>query len=90
MKRLVLLRVVLTTGTIFTQSPFDGTWIIQSDPSHLSKKPVEYVFANDKFRYSGYIANMEIKPCGRQYKSEVTSYWDTANRRWSLKTRKLA
>ncbi|HEY2118706.1 MAG TPA: hypothetical protein VGH37_05930 [Candidatus Acidoferrum sp.] len=80
MKRLFLL-LLLSTGASFAQSPFDGTWIIQSDPSQLPQKPVEYVLANGMFRCSGCIANVEIKSDGRDYKIEETSYWDTASAR---------
>lgn len=82
MKRLFLL-LLLSTGVSFAQSPFDGTWIIQSDPSQLPQKPVEYVLANGVFRCSGCIANMQIKSDGHDYKMDEASYWDTASVRIS-------
>jgi hypothetical protein len=82
MKKLLLL-LLLSTGATLAQSPFDGTWIIQSDPSQMPQNPVEYVLANGMFRCSGCIANMEIKSDGRDYKIEETTYWDTASVRIS-------
>ena len=67
MKKLFVL-LFLSTGTLFAQSPFDGTWIIHSDPSHLPHKPAEYILANGIFHCSGCIADMEVKPDGRDYK----------------------
>jgi hypothetical protein len=78
MKKLLFL-LILATGNSYAQSPFDGTWVIQSDPSQLPQKPVEYLLASGMFRCRGCIANMEIKADGRDHKIEETNYWDTAS-----------
>jgi hypothetical protein len=41
MKGLPLL-LILWAGTSFAQSPFDGSWIIDSDSTTVSEKPVVF------------------------------------------------
>ncbi len=78
MKKLLLL-LFFASGTSFAQSPFDGSWIIESDAAQLTQKPTEYLLANETFRCTGCIANIQIKADGREQKVEVTDYWDSAS-----------
>jgi hypothetical protein len=78
MKTLLVL-LLLSPGTSFAQSPFDGTWIINADTALLPQKPTEYVLANGMFRCSGCLANLQIKADGHDYKIAESSYWDTAS-----------
>ncbi len=78
MKRLLML-MLFATGASYAQSPFDGTWIIQSDPAQFSQKPVEYMLVKGTFRCTGCIVNIDINADGRDRKIAQTSYWDTAS-----------
>jgi hypothetical protein len=55
------------------QSPFDGTWIIDSKTTQLPQKPAEYLLAKGLFRW----ADKEIKADGNDQKVPATGYWDT-------------
>lgn len=78
MKKLILL-LLFPLGTCLAQSPFDGSWSIQSDTAELTQKPTEYVLANESFSCRGCIADVRIKADGQDQKIEATGYWDTAS-----------
>jgi len=80
MKGLPLL-LVLRAGTSFAQSPFDGTWIIDSDSTTVSEKPVVYLVAKGMIRCLGCTGNVKIKADGDDQKIPKGSYWDTASAR---------
>ena len=77
MKKLLLL-VLLLPAWWLAQSPFNGTWIIDSN-AQLPEKPVVYLLERGMFRCDGCLANGEIKADGDDQKVEKTSYWDTVS-----------
>jgi len=78
MKALLIL-LLLSPAAAFAQSPFDGTWLVNSDTVQLSQKPAVYLLAQGKFRCSDCLANREIQADGHDHKIAETSYWDTAS-----------
>lgn len=72
MKHLLLL-LLLWPGTLFAQSLFDGTWIIDSDRTQLPQKPSAFFLARGIFQWSG----TEIKADGTDQKVPATGYCDT-------------
>jgi hypothetical protein len=72
MRRLVLL-LTLWAGTSLAQSPFDGTWIIESGPMTAPAKPEIYLLANGVFRKTG----TQIKADGNDQTVPENGYWDT-------------
>jgi len=78
MKRLLAL-LLLIPGTSFAQSPFDGTWIINTDAEALPETPEVFVIANGIFRCSGCIEDIKIKADGRDHKAKNSAYSDTAS-----------
>lgn len=78
MKRLIIL-LFLTPVASFSQSPFDGAWVINKDTAPLPQKPAVYLLAKGMFRCSGCIVNMEIEADGYDHKVAAADYWDTVN-----------
>jgi hypothetical protein len=72
MKRLLFLLIVWA-GTSFWQSPFDGTWMIDSDSMTVPEKPAVYSLARGIFRSEG----AEIKADGSDQNVAENGYWDT-------------
>lgn len=79
MKRLTLTLLLLTPAASFSQSPFDGTWVMNSDTVPLPEKPSLYSLADGRFRCSGCIGDPEIKADGYDHKVAETAYYDTVN-----------
>lgn len=67
------LLLTLWAGTSFAQSPFDGTWLIESGPITAPGKPEIYLLANGVFRGTG----TEIKADGSDQKVPANGYWNT-------------
>ena len=76
MKRLLVL-LFLSPGTSFAQSPFDGTWIINTDTAKLPEKPEMYVLAKGMFRCLTCVPKIEVKADGHDQKIAGSSYFDT-------------
>jgi len=74
MKTLLAL-LLLSPIASLAQSPFDGTWIIDSNKTQLPQKSAEYLLANGKFQWAG----TEIKADGTDQKVPETGYWDTVS-----------
>ncbi len=72
MKTLLAL-LLLSPTVLLAQSPFDGTWIIDSNKTQLPEKPAEYLLADSKFQWVG----TEIRADGTDQKVPETGYWDT-------------
>jgi len=72
---IALLLVVLFPGTSRSQSPFDGTWIIDIDNNRnfAAEKPIEFSLADGIFRDG----NRVLKADGKDQEVPVTGYWDT-------------
>jgi len=78
MKRLIIL-LLLTPVVSFSQSPFDGTWVLNQGTDELPEKPAQYLLAKGMFRCSGCIVNMEIDADGYDHEVAAADYWDTVN-----------
>ena len=72
MKTLLAL-LLLSPTALLAQSPFDGTWIIDSNTTQLPPKPAEYLLASGKFQWAG----TDIKADGTDQKVPETGYSDT-------------
>src|SRR5271166_198672 len=72
-----LLLVLLFPGTCRAQSPFDGTWVIDTDKNRdfAAEKPVTFSLADGIFRDG----NRVLKADGNDQKVSVTGYWDTVS-----------
>ena len=72
MKTLLAL-LLLSPTALLAQSPFNGTWIIDSNTTQLPQKPAEYLLASGKFELAG----TDIKADGTDQKVPETGYSDT-------------
>jgi hypothetical protein len=72
MKALLAL-LLLSPTAVLAQSPFDGTWIIDSKTTQLPQKPAEYLLASGNFQWAG----TDIKADGTDQKVPKTGYSDT-------------
>src|SRR5208283_3025608 len=72
---IALLLIVLFPGTSRSQSPFDGTWVIDIDNNRnfAAEKPIEFSLADGIFRDG----NRVLKADGKDQEVPVTGYWDT-------------
>jgi len=72
---LVLLLLVLFPVTSRSQSPFDGTWVIDSDKNRnfAAEKPITLSLADGIFRDGKRV----LKADGKDQMVPVTGYWDT-------------
>jgi hypothetical protein len=77
----LLVLLMLWAATAFAQSPFDGTWMIDSDSMTVAEKPSVYLVAKGMIRGVGCAGNVEIKADGDDQKIPKGSYRDTANAR---------
>src|SRR6266481_2452458 len=78
MKRL-LTAMLFMAGRLCAQSPFDGTWMIDSDSMTVPEKPAVYLISKGMIRGVGCAGNVEIKADGDDRKIPTGSYWDTAS-----------
>jgi hypothetical protein len=65
--------VLLLQSPSGTQSPFDGTWTIDSESTQLPQKPTVFLLAKGMFGPVG----QQIKADGTDQKVPETGYWDT-------------
>ena len=74
---IALLLVVLFPGTSRSQSPFDGTWVIDTDKNRnfAAEKPIALSLSDGIFRDG----NRVLKADGKDQKVPVTGYWDTVS-----------
>jgi hypothetical protein len=79
MKALLVL-LLLFPGVALAQSPFDGTWVVDTKSMELPQKPITYFLVNGMFRCSDCNgANIEIKTDGQDHEVGKTGYWDTVS-----------
>jgi hypothetical protein len=69
----ILLVFLLFTQSGATESPFDGTWIIDSGATQLPDKPAVFLLANGMFGPVG----RQIRADGTDQPVPETGYWDT-------------
>src|SRR5215469_902027 len=65
--------LLLSPVATLAQSPFDGTWIIDSGKTQIPQKPAVFLLAKGMFRWAG----KDIKADGTDRKVPETGYWDT-------------
>ena len=73
--KILLVFLLLSQSGSATQSPFDGTWVIDSDSTQLPQKPAVYLLAKGMFDWSG----TQIKADGHDQKVPESGYWDTVS-----------
>ena len=74
MKTLLAFLLLSQSGSA-AQSPFDDTWIIDSESTQLPQKPAVYLLAKGKFDWSG----RQIRADGHDQKVPETGYSDTVS-----------
>ncbi len=74
---IALLLVALFPSTSRSQSPFDGTWVIDTDKNRnfAAEKPIALSLVDGIFRDP----NRVLKADGKDQKVPVTGYWDTVS-----------
>lgn len=78
MKRLALgLLVLLAAGSVFAQSPFDGTWMTKLDTAKLPTKPDKYVLNNNMYECLTCVPKVSVKADGSDQKVTGHPYFDT-------------
>jgi hypothetical protein len=73
--KLLFILALLAPVSVFAQSPFDGTWVLEPP---VPQKPIEYSLAHGVFHSSEW-ANVEVKADGIDHKIAENDYWDTLN-----------
>jgi hypothetical protein len=76
MKKLLLALVLLTSATLFGQSPFDGTWLVKLDSAKLPTKPDTYLL-NKTYECLTCIPKVTVKANGTDQKVTGHPYFDT-------------
>ena len=73
--KILLAFFLLSQSGLTTQSPFDGTWIIDTTSTQLPQKPTVFLLAKGMFGPAG----QQIKADGTDQKVPETGYWDTVS-----------
>jgi len=74
MKKLLVL-LLWPPVALLAQSPFDGTWIIDSNTTRLPQEPAVYLLSKGVFLWAG----TEIKADGSDQPVPKTGYWDAVS-----------
>jgi len=77
MKKLFFAAFLLTSATVFAQSPFDGTWVTKLDTAKLPTKPDEYSLNNNMYECLTCVPKVEVKADGTDQKVTGHTYYDT-------------
>lgn len=64
MKRLLAVFLLLLSGIVFAQSPFDGTWKTNMSESKLSQKPLIYSVNNGMYACESCVPKVNVKADG--------------------------
>jgi hypothetical protein len=74
---IALLLVVLFPSASRSQSPFDGTWIVDIDKNRnfAAEKPIVFTLADGMFRHDDRV----VKADGEDKQVPPTGYWDTVS-----------
>lgn len=76
MKRLVLV-LLLASGFLYAQSPFDGTWMTKLDTAKLPTKPDKYVLNNNMYECLTCVPKVSVKADATDQKVTGHPYFDT-------------
>lgn len=71
-----LLFLVFLAGTMFAQTPFDGTWIANLDTAKLSTKPHVYLLGKGMFQCFSCVPKIDVKADGEDQKVMGSHYID--------------
>lgn len=72
---ILLTSLLLFPGRVVAQSPFDGTWVIDSaeNADHSKEKPLVFLLADGVLRTGERV----LKADGKDHEVPPTGYWDT-------------
>jgi hypothetical protein len=73
--KMLLAILFLTPAVSVAQSPFDGTWAIDTSTMQLPQKLTWFLISNGTFRREG----TDLKADGKDHKVPETGYWDTTS-----------
>lgn len=73
--RKLLAWFLLCNAISLAQSPFDGTWVLDTGTTQFPEKPAVYSLVKGVFLWEG----IEIKADGSDQRVPVTGYWDTVS-----------
>src|ERR1700757_2991554 len=77
MRRLVIGFMLLASGVLFAQTPFDGTWMTKLDTAKFPTKPDKYTLTNNIYECLTCIPKVSVKADGTDQKVTGHSYFDT-------------
>jgi hypothetical protein len=77
MKKLLFAVVLLASGTLFAQSPFDGTWMTKLDTAKFPTKPDKYSLSNNMYECLTCVPKVAVKADGSDQKVTGHPYYDT-------------
>jgi hypothetical protein len=74
--KITLALLLLSPVASLAQSPFDGTWLIETGTKQPPQKPASYLLAKGQFRGPDWSENLEIKADGNDQKVPSNGYRD--------------
>ena len=77
MKKLLLGLMLLVSGVLFAQTPFDGTWMTKLDTAKLPTKPDKYTLTNNTYECLTCVPKVSVKADGADQKVTGHPYFDT-------------
>jgi hypothetical protein len=77
MKKLLFALMLLASGALFAQSPFDGTWMTKLDTAKLPTKPDKYTLSNNIYECLTCVPKVSVKADGTDQKVTGHPYFDT-------------
>jgi hypothetical protein len=77
MKKLMFVMTLLTSGVLFAQTPFDGTWMTKLDTAKFPTKPDKYSLNNNMYECLTCVPKVSVKADGSDQKVTGHPYFDT-------------
>ncbi len=77
MKKLLFGFMLLASGVLFAQSPFDGTWMTKLDTAKLPTTPDKYELNNNTYECLTCVPKVSVKADGTDQKVTGHPYFDT-------------
>jgi hypothetical protein len=77
MKKMLLGLMLLASGLLFAQSPFDGTWVTKLDTAKFPTKPDQYSLSNNIYECLTCVPKISVKADGTDQKVTGHPYFDT-------------
>ncbi|HTR64213.1 MAG TPA: hypothetical protein VMH85_00475 [Terriglobales bacterium] len=69
--------LLLASGMVFAQTPFDGTWMVKLDSAKFPTKPDKYVLSNNMYECLTCVPKISVKADGTDQKVTGHPYYDT-------------